>query len=86
MDDIYAPSGDALVDARQDAIWTEFLNLMSDLHPAGRLVFVLHDLWGIEMKEISVISGLSGLECAEVLAAARGRVRMRERMLLEKLR
>lgn len=86
MDDIYANSGDALVDARQNAIWMEFLKLMSDLHPAGRLVFVLHDLWGVEMKEVSVISGLSGLECAEVLAASRERVRLRERILLEKLR
>lgn len=86
MDDIYANSGDALVDARQNAIWMEFLKLMSDLHPAGRLVFVLHDLWGVEMKEVSVISGLSGLECTEVLAAARERVRLRERILLEKLR
>lgn len=86
MDDIYANSGDALVDARQNAIWMEFLKLMSDLHPAGRLVFVLHDLWGVEMKEVSVISGLSGLECAEVLAAARERVRLRERILREKLR
>ena len=85
MDDIYSPSDNALVDARQDAIWMEFVKLMSDLHPASRLVFVLHDLWGVEMKEVSVISGLSGLECAELLVAARRRVRLRERMLLEKL-
>jgi RNA polymerase sigma factor (sigma-70 family) len=59
-----------------DSLSLAFLVVLESLSPAERAVFLLHEVFGYEHKEIAEITGTSVANCRQVLARARrGRTR-----------
>jgi RNA polymerase sigma-70 factor (ECF subfamily) len=57
-----------------DSLSMAFLVLMESLSPTERAVFLLHEVFGYEYKEIADITGKSEPNCRQILARARHHV------------
>jgi RNA polymerase sigma-70 factor, ECF subfamily len=66
------PEGEALL---ADSVGVALLVVLDALTPAERLVFVLHDLFGMPFDEISAIVGRSPAAAKQLASRARRRVR-----------
>jgi RNA polymerase sigma-70 factor (ECF subfamily) len=66
------PEGEALL---ADSVGVALLVVLDTLTPAERLVFVLHDLFGLAFAEIGPIVGRSPAAAKQVASRARRRVR-----------
>jgi RNA polymerase sigma factor (sigma-70 family) len=58
-----------------DAIGAALLIVLDRLAPAGRLAFVLHDLFGLSFDEVSTVVGRSPAAARQLASRARRRVR-----------
>jgi len=57
-----------------DSLSMAFLVLLESLSPAERAVFLLHEVFGYEHREIAEITGMSVANCRQILARARRHV------------
>jgi RNA polymerase sigma-70 factor (TIGR02957 family) len=57
-----------------DSLSMAFLVLLESLTPAERAVFLLHEVFGYDYKEIAEITGKSEVNCRQILARARRHV------------
>src|SRR5215831_18497649 len=57
-----------------DSLSMAFLVLLESLTPTERAVFLLHDVFGYDYKEIARITGKSETNCRQILARARHHV------------
>jgi len=60
---------------RADAVGRALLVVLDTLAPAERLVFCLHDLFGLSFDEIATTLGRSSTACRQLASRARRRVR-----------
>jgi RNA polymerase sigma-70 factor (ECF subfamily) len=75
--------GDPTARAEQaETLSMAFLAVLDRLNPVERAVFLLHDVFGYEYPEIAAIVGKSEVNCRQIAARARRRVR-EERPRLE---
>ena len=54
-----------------ERVWLEFLVVMDALPPIARVAFVLHEVFGATMEEVSSVLCLPPEACAELVALAR---------------
>lgn len=52
-------------------VWLEFRVAMDDLPPAARVAFMLHEVFGATLQEVSSVLGLPPEACVDLVALAR---------------
>jgi RNA polymerase sigma-70 factor (ECF subfamily) len=52
-------------------VWSEFLALLDALPPTARAAFMLHDVFGATLEDVSIALGLPLAACREQVALAR---------------
>ena len=68
------PEGSAIL---ADSVSLALLVVLDSLSPSERLVFVLHDLFGVPFEEVGPIAGRSPAAAKQLASRARGRIRGR---------
>jgi len=71
MDTDFATPPDPQPPRPAKRVWREFLVVMDALPPIARVAFMLHELSGARLEEVSKVLGLPPEACAELVALAR---------------
>ena len=70
MDTAFPPS-DPRPPSPPERVWSEFLAVLDALPPCARAAFLLHDVFGATLEDVSIALGLPLPACREQLALAR---------------
>ncbi|MFE0500138.1 sigma factor-like helix-turn-helix DNA-binding protein [Lysobacter soli] len=54
-----------------ERVWVEFLSVLDALPPTARAAFMLHDVFGATLEDVSIVLGQPPAACREHLAMAR---------------
>ncbi len=58
-----------------ESVSMAFLVVLESMSPAGRVAFILHDVFGYPFAEVAKVTGRSAVACRQLASSARRRVR-----------
>jgi len=75
MDTRFPAPPDPQLPPPAERVWLEFRVVLDALAPSARVTFMLHDVFGATLEEVSTVLRLPPEACVELLALARTCVR-----------